>query len=190
MKAHGGFFWANIILGIILTLIVAADIIIGMSLYFSESRTPPSEESDMDWNIEGGSKEQAEYSQWDYQWYTRMKVEKAEAKLLGNTHKGTKAEAGYQFYEVNLQVKNEGTMSGNGIYTSFEETGNGDVKVYIKEEDSHYKDIEYSNYEVIPAAQSGTVTQVIQVRKGIKKLNMTYSDDVVGSGVCRIKLPQ
>lgn len=190
MKVHGRFFWANLILGIILAVIAVADLIIGIALYTADKGMSHSEKSDMTWNIEEGFQEEIQGSQ-TYQWYTRMKVEKAEAELLGDTCEGSQAKAGYQFYKVNICVKNEGTMSASGVCvsTSFQGTHAADVIEYREEHKEFDTNLEYSSYEVIPAAQSGIVTRIIQVKKGITEINMTYFEDSGDSGICRVKLP-
>lgn len=192
MKVHGKFFWVNIILGIFLGVMTAGYIILGVMLYAAEKGIFRLRNLDRTWNTEDGSNEETEGSQAGYyQWYTRMIVVKIEAELLGDTYKGSTAEEGYQFYRLSIQIKNEGTMSGSGgqIYIYFEGTDYKEAEDFREEENRDVSELAYSNYEVIPAAQSGTVSRVIQVKNGITEVNMVYSDDVEKSGMCTVKLP-
>lgn len=160
MKKHGKFFTINIILAPILSLIISINII--MVVIFNGEF--------------GGSKQTTS----NYQWYELLSVEDISTESLGTVYGDETADEGYQYYKINIKMKNQGTQASSRASLSCYFAGEEyeDVKELdetVNSDEASY--IEYYNELVIPAGQVGIVSKVIEVKKGISNIQMQFYNE-------------
>lgn len=202
MKKHGKFFVPNIVLGIILGIMVLGDVLfMGVfSLGFKEIRkeaeiydnygSGSESKSDLTWDLEDSddTEEASGISEgWEagenpddyYQWYELITVEAASLTLLGDTWQGIQAEEDTQLYLAEVTVRNQGTQNTAARYVSLYFEGEKYDDVEEIQEESNWdtmSDLEYYNRNIIPAGQSGTITQVLQIKNGVSSVELSYYD--------------
>ena len=110
--------------------------------------------------------------------YDFILIEDIQAKPLGTQWQGQKAKQGYQYYQVEAKVKNQGTQEepAGDLYISL--TGDG-AKDLIKTNKTDQGDdgLQLHREGVIPAGQTGLYQEILQVRDGVKNITFEYFGD-------------
>lgn len=186
MKKHGYFFKANVVLAVLLGILFLLDLLIFASLHSlmqDKERERyelggQTEETDPGKNSKDVSEcwEEGDDPNDFYQRYDLIKIADWQIEPIGDTYKKIKAEEGSQFYQVTIQVKNQGTREKNagylGIY--FDGKEYSDVEEIVLQTSEDDSDMDYYIQEVIPAGQTGIYTRVLQIKDGVTSFEMKY----------------
>ena len=173
MKKHGIFFVPNIVLGTILGLIIILDIIVVTISYYGFQEV----KNKYQVSVYENDSQEAVVGENPYQWYDLLSVGDISTEAIGNVYKDQTAQEGYQYYRVDIQMKNQGTQSSAQRYMShyFDGPEYGDVEEV--EEDTSTEDIsDIASYNtpIIPAGQTGIVSRVIEVKDGVTSAKMSF----------------
>lgn len=181
MGQHGKLYRANVILAALFGILLLVDVlsILGVTTAFRKL-----ESKKLELIGEGNEEEQwlpgddpKEYNQN----YKLISIEDVQARPLGaEWQKGT-ANVGYQYYQVEARVKNQGTVE--------EPVGEIDILLYGEQDEdliiTNQKESDDSavlkqhRQGVIPAGQTGMYREIIQVRNGVKEITFQYYGDEI-----------
>ncbi len=173
MKKHGIFFVPNIVLGVILGLIIILDIIVVTISHYGFQEIKQKYQG----SVYNDDSQVAEVGENPYQWYDLLSVGDISTEAIGTAYKDLTAQEGYQYYRVDIEMKNQGTQSSPQRYMSHFFEGPEYEDVEEVEEDTSAEDIsEIVSYNtpIIPAGQTGIVSRVIEVKDGVTSIKMIF----------------
>lgn len=178
MEQHGKLYRANVILAALFGVLLLVDV---LSIFGVTNAFRRLESQKLELIGEGNGEEQWQPGDDpdDYnQNYDFILIEDIQAKPLGMQWQGQKAKQGYQYYQVEAKVKNQGTQEepAGDLYISL--TGDG-AKDLIKTNKTDQGDdgLQLHREGVIPAGQTGLYQEILQVRDGVKNITFEYFGD-------------
>lgn len=202
MQKKSRLFIANVVLGIVFGVLLCISIIVMVVFHVAFEAVADSwdelydgiESGSDSWNY-GDEWESDDSDSWDGDsvYYTLPSITGASAELLGPVYQDSQAMEGYQYYAVTVQVQNAGTDYLISDYMDIQVAAEEyeDIYFYYEPYTETNNEFAYSNLELIPSCQTGTVSFVIEVKDTVEDVTIgifrDYEEEVWATYVLNLK---